>query len=222
MTALSLIDDIIFRTCARRFCVHFILRATEKHAPIAVVNMTRKRHLSGFISPIFLFFICFQWKSLKRKKLDTWFFHHQSVSDWRYAISRKSWYMFYAMSKQFFIFLCPFSFQSRMPYWDFEANMLSYRQPSTFQSISCSILHYLNKLAKSSSACSFKICRESWVFSNAWYIFYTISVWKLSVAVPLSNQYIFVNTSSWSYVQCASSPFKVYWGWWSPQFFSNV
>ena len=46
-----------------------------------------------------------------------------------------------------------------------------------------------------------------------------ISVWKLSVGVPLSNQYLFVNISRWSNIQCASSRFKVYWRWWSPQFF---
>ena len=35
-------------------------------------------------------------------------------------------------------------------------------------------------VAKSSSDFSFKICHELWIFWNAWYTFYTISVWKLS------------------------------------------
>jgi hypothetical protein len=43
--------------------------------------------------------------------------------------------MFYVMSKQFFIFWSPFSFNSAMPNWDFEANMLSDRWPTTFRSI---------------------------------------------------------------------------------------
>jgi hypothetical protein len=34
---------------------------------------------------------------------------------------------------------------------------------------------------------SFKICHEFWIFSYAWFTFYMISAWKLSVGVPLSN-----------------------------------
>jgi hypothetical protein len=44
---------------------------------------------------------------------------------------------------------------------------------------------------KSFSDFSFKIWAVS--FSNAWYVFYMISVWQLSVGVPLSNQYFLVN-----------------------------
>ena len=77
-----------------------------------------------------------QWKShWCDKKLDTWFFHPQSVSDKRDVILCNVWYIFYIMSKQFFIFWSPFSFNSAMPNWDFEANMLSDRWPTTFQSI---------------------------------------------------------------------------------------
>ena len=44
------------------------------------------------------------------EKLDTWFFHSQSVSNWRYVILCRGWDIFYVMTKTVFLSSSPFSF----------------------------------------------------------------------------------------------------------------
>ena len=96
--------------------------------------MKRWRHLSPFVWSIFLFYI-FSGSHWCEKKLNTWFFQIESVSDKRHPNLRSLWYMFYVVSKPFLFVWSPFSFNSTTPNWDFEANMLSDRWMSTFRSI---------------------------------------------------------------------------------------
>jgi hypothetical protein len=77
---------------------------------------------------------------------------------------------------------------------------------------------FMSPVTKSSSDCSCKICHEEWILLIAWYIFYTIlcgncplgSVFPIDISLWILD--------NWSNIQCASSPFEVYWRWWSPQF----
>ena len=51
----------------------------------------------------FSFFFVFSGSHWSEEKLDTWFFHSQSVSHWRYVLSCRGWYMFYVKTKTVFL-----------------------------------------------------------------------------------------------------------------------
>jgi hypothetical protein len=60
------------------------------------------------------------------------------------------------------------------------------------------------------SDCSFKMCHSAVNFFKCFvYILHNFCV-EIVRWVPLFNQYIFVDTSSWSNIQRASSPFEGY------------
>ena len=121
-----------------------------------------------------------------------------------------------------FILLKSIFIQFCIAKWDFlETNTLSDRWPSAFGSLrhphSVSHLsqnHLLTAHSKSVVSSEFfqtlGKCSTPFLFENC----------PLGFLFPIN--YFFVDTSSWSNIQRASSPFEVYRRWWSPQFFSYV
>ena len=201
-----MINPIIFVRAQDDFLLIFVTTALWKNAPKAVIHTKRQRHLSAFIGFIF---------------------HH-----W---CEKSSLYLNFSIPKPSLIKICkiasrvvdvktlfnlwsPFSFNSEMSICYFEANTLRDWWPTPFQSI-CHP-HSLRRLWWTHLWLCLKICYGVvYLFKTLVYNLHNFCVEVVLCLGFLFQSYFFVNTSSWSNIQCPSSPFKVYWRWWLPQSF---